>query len=110
MQSARSQGAWDAANETLACHRASGLKGSALFEAVATDSLARKIKGNTHRCQRCWHADMYCICSQLPPLSILLPCKLLVLMHYREYLSAGDDAKLLLAMLPSSQNFIFGQA
>ena len=29
------------------------------------------------------------------------PDKMLVLMHHKEYLKAGDDAKLLLAMLPA---------
>jgi hypothetical protein len=40
-----------------------------------------------------------------------LPVRVLVLMHHKEYLSAGDDAKLLLAMMPQqSELFVFGRA
>lgn len=111
MQSDRSRRSWDAARSDLERHKASGLTGTALFEAVASDSLRRKLDGNGHRCQRCWHARSACICTELPPLSTTLPVKILVLMHYREYYSAGDDAKLLLAMMPSAccENFIFGR-
>ena len=40
-----------------------------------------------------------------------LPVKVLLLMHYKEYLSAGNDAKLLLSMLPkeNTQLYIFGK-
>jgi DTW domain-containing protein YfiP len=112
MQSERAQHAWDSARVDLERHRANGLKGPALFEAVASDSLHRKCDGNPNRCPRCWHdRRTSCICSQLEPLTLTLPVKILVLMHYREFLSAGDDAKLLLALLPPDQvkNYVFGQ-
>lgn len=111
MQSYRSQCSWDAAQADLVRHRAAGLKGTDLFEAVASDSLQRKVAANTHRCQRCWHdKQLQCICDQLPLFSTTLPVRILVLMHYREFLSAGDDAKLILAMLPSqAKSYIFGR-
>ena len=51
--------------------------------------------------QRCWHdAARSCICAHLSQVATRLPVRVLVLMHHKEYLSAGDDAKLLLAMMP----------
>ena len=111
-QSERAKHAWDSARVDLERHRSNGLTGTALFEAVASDSLHRKCDGNPNRCPRCWHdRRTSCICSQLEPLTLTLPVKILVLMHYREFLSAGDDAKLLLALLPPDQvkNYVFGQ-
>ena len=41
----------------------------------------------------------------------ILPIKVLLMMHYKEYMSAGNDAKLLLKMLPKDniQLYIFGK-
>lgn len=58
------------------------------------------------------------ICPLLPTLSAfndqtlsLSNVRFVILMHYKEYLSAGDDAKLLLAMLPlnNAKLYIFGR-
>lgn len=95
--------------------RVEGYEGQELFEKVANRHV--QLKENTHanRCPRCWHDKVHrCICQFLPYLTkpmLRLPVKVLILMHYKEYLSAGDDAKLLLAMLPkaNAEIFVFGK-
>lgn len=92
--------------------REAGESETQVFEAMATASLEAKQKLCTQRCPVCWHdARQSCICSQLGSLTMTLPVKVLVLMHYKEYLSAGDDAKLILAMLPPdrAQLYVFGR-
>ena len=94
-----------------------GYEGVDLFEAIATRTVEIKETQRTNRCQRCWHdRATRCICYYIPPLSetsIKLPIKVIVLMHYKEYFSAGNDAKLMLALLPGghqrSQLFVFGR-
>lgn len=90
-----------------------------LFEQVATRSIQIKEGARTNRCRRCWHdRTLRCICHLIPTLSMLndrdLPSsnvRFVILMHYKEYLSAGDDAKLLPAMLPprNVKLFVFGR-
>ena len=91
---------------------AAGASNQQIFEAL-TAALARKEQNNAHRCKRCWHdAPQRCICAQLPPVvTPALRFKVLVLMHPSEYLNPGDDAKLLLALLPPSHAslYIFGR-
>jgi len=93
--------------------RSEGYEGLKLFEKIATRTVEGKEKSRTNRCSRCWHdKNSRCICSHVPPLAqVKLPMKAIVLMHYKEYFSAGNDAKLLLAMMPESlkQLFIFGK-
>ena len=90
-----------------------GYTGSELFEKVATKSIDIKTKARTNRCSQCWHDQItHCICSHIQPIQqVHLPIKALVLMHYKEYLSAGNDAKLLLSMLPDElqQLYVFGK-
>ena len=94
--------------------------GAALFERIATRSIRTKEAARSNRCGRCWHDRTHrCICHLIPTLpssfdDISLPMssvRFLILMHYKEYLSAGDDAKLLLAMLPprNAKLFVFGR-
>ncbi len=95
-----------------------GYSGNELFEKIATRTVEIKESGRSNRCRRCWHdRASRCICSYIPPLeenSVTLPIKVMVLMHYKEYLSAGNDAKLLMALLPEkrklSQLFVFGRS
>lgn len=95
-----------------------GYRGVELFEKIATRTVEIKESNRTNRCPRCWHDEKTrCICRHIPSLaetSVRLPVKVIVLMHYKEYLSAGNDAKLLLALLPGqrqrSQLYIFGRA
>ncbi len=90
-----------------------GHEGVELFEKVATRTVELKEKSRTNRCQRCWHDKISrCICSHIPALTqVKLSIKAIILMHYKEYLSAGNDAKLLKALLPGVQSelFIFGK-
>lgn len=94
-----------------------GYEGVDLFEKIATRTVEIKETQRTNRCRRCWHDRVTrCICSFIPPLakeSVKLPIKVIVLMHYKEYFSAGNDAKLMLALLPGerqrSQLFVFGR-
>ena len=78
------------------------LKGEELFEAVTGAALLRKEQQCINRCRLCWHDRLQrCICVHAKPRSLHLSVnvKVLVLMHSKEYLNPGDDAKLLLAML-----------
>ena len=95
-----------------------GYNGVDLFEAIATRTVEIKESQRGNRCRRCWHdRATRCICFYIPALpeaSIKLPIKVIVLMHYKEYLSAGNDAKLMLAMMPGdrqqrSQLYVFGR-
>ena len=94
-----------------------GYEGIDLFEKIATRTVEIKETQRTNRCRRCWHDKLTrCICSYIPPLaesSVKLPIKVIVLMHYKEYYSAGNDAKLMLALLPGkrqrSQLYVFGR-
>ena len=93
-----------------------GYTGVELFEKIATRTVEIKETHRTNRCRRCWHDTITrCICSYIPSLSedgVELPIKVIVLMHYKEYFSAGNDAKLMLAMLPGeqrSQLCVFGR-
>ncbi len=90
-----------------------GFEGVELFEKIATRTVELKENSRTNRCRRCWHDKISrCICSHIPPLNqVKLSIKAIILMHYKEYLSAGNDAKLLKALLPDVQSelFIFGK-
>jgi DTW domain-containing protein YfiP len=90
-----------------------GYKGLELFEKMASTTIEKKEQSRSNRCARCWHdAQTRCICHLVPDLpETRLSIKVLILMHFREYLSAGDDAKLILAMLPPDQAelFVFGK-
>ena len=95
-----------------------GLKGVELFEKMATLYVEEKVKACENRCRRCWHdAQSGCICRLIPCAprdSATLPVKALVLMHYKEYLGAGNSGKLLPAILPphsrgGAELFVFGR-
>jgi DTW domain-containing protein YfiP len=109
-----------ASSDRLAARQASrkalgkqGIDGNALFEAMASQSLEAKADARSLRCPRCWHdLAQRCICKHIPTIETQSQVKVLVVMHHKEYLCAGDDAKLLLAMLPPSQAelFVFGRS
>ena len=101
-----------ACQSEAAALRSKGLRGDDLFEAMASNALAAKIKAREGRCPRCWHdRERRCICPLLPHAATNLNVRILILMHQKEYLSAGDDAKLLLAMLPERTDlFVFGRS
>jgi len=76
---------------------------------VAAGALQRRLLERANLCSRCWHdAVQRCICSRLATdLALSLPIRCLVLMHYKEYYKASDDAKLLPAMLAPGLADIF---
>jgi len=90
-----------------------GVQGTELFETLAAIEVKSKRHLSANRCERCWHdLQRRCICSFLNRGNPTLPVKVLILMHHKEYLSAGDDAKLLPMILPpeNSELFVFGLA
>jgi DTW domain-containing protein YfiP len=92
--------------------RAAGASNDEIFATLTEEAVARKEAGQKNRCRRCWHdRAQHCICDRLAPLRTALNVRVLVLMHSSEYLSPGDDAKLLLAMLPAEQAglYVFGR-
>jgi DTW domain-containing protein YfiP/broad specificity phosphatase PhoE len=91
-----------------------GVTGPELFEKITQHTMAIKEKHRSNRCLRCYHDEKLCVCQHLPYLTeecLDLPVKCLVLMHHKEYLSAGDDAKLIIAMLPKThaELFVYGK-
>jgi DTW domain-containing protein YfiP len=90
-----------------------GVRGWDLLEAMATLSLNHKIQlVQDTRCPRCWHDPLHCICSQLmmKPTTTLTNLHLCILMHHKEYLGAGNSAKLLLQLLPQHTTlYLFGK-
>ncbi|KAL3782317.1 hypothetical protein HJC23_001925 [Cyclotella cryptica] len=97
--------------------QSSGVEGFDLLESMATLSIEHKLATHKDRCARCWHARLNCICSQLEglvmdPSDIIGSCevKILILMHHKEFMSAGNSAKLILQMFPLSTDlYIFGR-
>mmetsp|Transcript_18305 Transcript_18305/g.39567 ORF Transcript_18305/g.39567 Transcript_18305/m.39567 type:complete len:334 (+) Transcript_18305:354-1355(+) len=98
---------------------AKGIKGWDLMEAMTTLTLNYKDSISQHRCQKCWLDPIKCICSRLSKLLVdntatlddKFSVKLLVLMHSKEYLDAGNSAKLLRMVLPNYlvEYYIFGK-
>ena len=85
-------------------------RGEALYEAITGAAVARKEQRCANRCSHCWHDRVQrCICHRAPPRSLrtTVNVKVLVLMHSKEYLNPGDDAKLLLAMLPAERSALY---
>ena len=70
----------------------------------------------TNRCPSCWYdKDIRCVCDRMPRTidrTSLPRVKFLLLMHHKEYLNAGNSAKVLLAMLPEEriELYVYGRA
>lgn len=94
--------------------KARGIAGQELFDALAHYELSLKLAARRdQRCAACWHdARSRCICSLLSKVAPSRDVKAVVLMHHREYYSAGNTGKLLLAMLPaeSASLFVYGRS
>ena len=89
-----------------------GVQGFDLLESMATLGINHKLASQKDRCTRCWHTNFYCICSQLKQIILQQHnvVKILILMHHKEYMSAGNSAKLLLQLFPSmTELYIFGK-
>ena len=96
--------------------QSSGVQGFDLLEAMATLSINHRLATQKDRCRRCWHVSLHCICSGLQDLQLqlkgkgLIDVKICILMHHKEYMSAGNSAKLLLLMCHSSAElYVFGK-
>lgn len=67
-----------------------------------------------HKCPKCWLVAgtiNSCICAQLPPLQFSVSVRFLILIHYKEWFNAGDDAKILLNAAPDLTSvFVYGRA
>jgi DTW domain-containing protein YfiP len=62
-----------------------------------------------NRCHICFHSLQYCICKSLPAIHLSEHLQIIVYMDCKEVYNAGDDGKLLLAVLPNqSRRFIYG--
>mmetsp|Transcript_175 Transcript_175/g.211 ORF Transcript_175/g.211 Transcript_175/m.211 type:complete len:279 (-) Transcript_175:101-937(-) len=80
-----------------------GTKGDELFEKMATLSIDHRLKDRSHRCLKCWYCSLRCVCDKMPnkiSSNDLPNVSILLLMHHKEYLNAGNSAKSLLALLP----------
>ena len=94
-----------------------GVQGWDLLEAMATMSLEHKIRScQPNRCPNCWHDTHCCICQHLQPITVswnapvCINICICILMHHKEYLCAGNSAKLLLSLLPHhTKLYIFGK-
>ena len=88
------------------------LQGEELFESITGATLVRKEQRCTNRCEYCWHdRAQRCMCHHARPHSLhtTVNVKVLVLMHSKEYLNPGTDAKLLLAMLPPERAKLYAR-
>jgi DTW domain-containing protein YfiP len=105
---------------------ASGIEGWDLMENLTTLELSRRESSprSQRRCQSCWFNRDNCICQRiyeiysrnysLPPMPSSLSLdhdhhdavnvKLLILMHPKEYLCAGNSAKLLRMLFPEQEH------
>ena len=103
---------WLEARARRAALEADGCTEDEVLEGMVDGAIRRKEESKRNLCSRCWHDQAQrCICHHLGHLQTALPAKVLVLMHHKEYLKAGDDAKLLLAMLPADRTelYVFGR-
>ena len=98
----------DKANSLLS----DGTIGQNLFEKMATLNINYRINEERHhRCPRCWYCSTRCVCDSMPDridkdeLSTT-NVKILLLMHHKEYLNAGNSAKSLIALLPTLSHAI----
>ena len=103
----------DTANSLLS----DGTTGQNLFEKMATLNINYRINEERHhRCSRCWYCSTRCVCDSMPDriskdeLSTT-NVKILLLMHHKEYLNAGNSAKSLIALLPTEYltQYVYGR-
>ena len=94
--------------------KARGITGLELFDALADFELSLKLTVlRDTRCHRCWHdKTSRCICLHWDKVKISRNARVLVLMHHREYYSAGNTGKILLALLPtdSASLYVYGRS
>ena len=93
-----------------------GVEGFELFEKMATLNLNYRVEEQrTNRCSSCWYdREIRCICHRMPGRlghDLLPNVKFLLLLHHKEYLNAGNSAKVLLSLLPKEhiQLYVYGR-
>lgn len=86
-------------DELAASLRAQGLGPREVFAEITKHNLEfmEKDAAKRGRCLQCWQTAIHgcCICKDMEPVVLKVPMKILVWCHARDYLNAGDDAKLL---------------
>ncbi|GMH69929.1 hypothetical protein TrLO_g14437 [Triparma laevis f. longispina] len=87
-----------------------GLSGEQLHDELTAAIVDAKRDDMKHKCERCWHdKSSRCICASVPQVETKLQAKALIVIHYKEWYSAGDDAKLIKMMTPNNADvFVFG--
>jgi DTW domain-containing protein YfiP len=117
-QSQQQQSYWEAivSNRSNAISlQSDGTVGRSLFEKMATLNINYRInEERQHRCPVCWYCNVRCVCDLMPPNIVredLPNVKILLLMHHKEYLNAGNSAKNLLALLPEQniELYLYGK-
>eukprot|EP00984_Skeletonema_dohrnii_P020098 scaffold9709_cov126-Skeletonema_dohrnii-CCMP3373.AAC.9 len=89
--------------------------GHNLFEKMATLNINYRINEERHhRCPVCWYCTVRCVCDLMPKnidRDDLPNVKILLLLHHKEYLNAGNSAKSLIALLPEEniELYVYGK-
>jgi DTW domain-containing protein YfiP len=95
--------------------QSSGVEGFDLLEQMASLSIKHKLATQKDRCEKCWHTRLHCICSRLESFVMhkctgSLDVNIFILMHHKEFMSAGNSAKLILQLFPyATKLYIFGR-
>ena len=95
--------------------RAEGLSPEQVFRNITASNVAHmeRTARERGRCLSCWQTARHgcCICGDMQPVEMKVPMRILVWCHARDYLNAGDDAKLLrccVAGAASTELAVFG--
>ena len=84
---------WLEAPARRAALEADGCTEDEVLEATVDGAIRRKAQSKGNLCSRCWHdCAQRCMSVYASTLQTVLQAKVLVLMHHKEYLNAGDDA------------------
>ena len=90
--------------------------GHELFEKMATLNINYRINEERHhRCPDCWYCNIRCVCDLMPTKidreDLPNNVKILLLLHHKEYLNAGNSAKSLIALLPKEniELYVYGK-
>ena len=91
--------------------------GHNLFEKMATLNINYRINEERHhRCPDCWYCNVRCVCDLMPTKIDRedlpnIDVKILLLLHHKEYLNAGNSAKSLIALLPKEniELYVYGR-
>ena len=95
--------------------RAQGLSSEEVFAEITRRNLEYMASeaAKKGRCLQCWQTARHgcCICGDMQQLQLRVPMRILIWCHARDFLNAGDDAKLLpccVAGQASTEMMLFG--